>query len=52
MCVSLRNNDILSKKRRFSNIWSTEQDILGMIVDSTLKTPVIPTKLISIDSIR
>ena len=52
MCVSLRNNDLFLKKRRFSCISRTEHDYLGMIDDNTLKTRVILSKLDSIDSIR
>ena len=51
MCISLRNNDIFSKKRRFSCISPTKQDILGMIDGNALKTRVIPPKLSSIDRI-
>ena len=52
MRASVRNNDELSKKHRFSCISPTEHDILCMIVDNSLKTLVIPTKLVSIDSTR
>ena len=52
MCGSLRNSDLFKKKRRFSCISPTEHDILGMIHDNSLKTGVIPSKLVSIDSIR
>ena len=52
MCVSLRNNDLFSKKRRFSCISPTELDILGMIDDISLKTCVIASKLGPIDKIR
>ena len=52
MWVSLRNSDLFKKKRRFSCISPTEHDILGMIKDNSLKTRVIPSKLVSIDSIR
>ena len=52
MCVSVRENELLSKKRRFSYISPTEQDILGMIDDNSMKTRVIPSKLTSFDRIR
>ena len=52
MCVSLRNNDLFSKNHRFSCISPTEYDILCMIGDNSIKTRVIPSKLVSIDSIR
>ena len=46
MCVSLRNNDLFSKKRRFSCISATEHHHLGMIDNNSLKIRVIPSKLI------
>ena len=52
MSVSLRNNDLFSKKRRFSWILATEHDPLSMIVDISLKTRAIPSKQISVDSFR
>ena len=52
MWVFVRNNDLISKKRRFSRNSQTEHDILGMIDDNSLKTNVIPSKLASLDSVR
>ena len=52
MCVSLRNNDLFSNRRRFSCISPTDHDILGMIDDNSLKTRVIASKLASFDRIR
>ena len=52
MCVSMSNNDLFSKKRRFSWTSQTDHDILDMIDDISLKTRVITPKLVSIDSIR
>ena len=52
MCGSLRNIDLFSKKRRLSCISPTEHDILGMNDDNSLKTRVILSKLVSVDSIR
>ena len=43
MYVSLRNNDLFSKKLRFSFISPTEHDILCMIDDKSLKTGAIVT---------
>ena len=48
-CVSVWNNDLFSKKLRFSSISPTDHDILGMIDDDSLKTPVIHSKLASFD---
>ena len=52
MCIFLGINDLFSKKRRFSCISHSEHDILGMTEDTSLKTRVIPLKLVSIDGIR
>ena len=52
MWMFLRNNDLLSKKHWFSSISQSKHDILGMIDDNSLKTPVIPLKLVWIDRIR
>ena len=52
MCIFLGINDLFSKKRRFSCISHSEHDILGMTDDTSLKTRVIPLKLVSIDGIR
>ena len=52
MHVSLRNNDLFCKKRRFSGIIQMGHDYLCIIDDNCLKSRVIPNKLISIDSIR
>ena len=52
MCGSLRNSDLFKKKRRFSCISPTEHDILGMFHGNSLKTRVLLSKLVSIDSIR
>ena len=52
MCVSMRNNDLFSKKRRFSRISQTDHDILCMIDDTALEARVIPSKLVSIDCFR
>ena len=43
--VSLRNIDLLSKKRRFLGISPTEHNIFAMIDDNSLKTRVISLKL-------
>ena len=52
MFVFVRNCDLFSKKLRFSCISPTENDISRMIHDNSLKTRVIPSKLVSIDGIR
>ena len=52
MYLFLRNNLLFSKKRRFLCISPTEYDVLAKIDDNSLKTRVIPSKLVSIDSIR
>ena len=51
MCVPVWNNDLFSKKLRFSCFSPSEQDILGMIDDNALITRVIPLKLDWIDRI-
>ena len=51
MSVSLRNNHLFTKKRRFSCISTTEHDILGMTDDNSLNIRVILSKLVSIDRI-
>ena len=52
MCVSWRNYELFSEKRWFFRISQTEHDYLGKIDDNSLKTHAIPSKLVSIDSIR
>ena len=52
MWVSLRNSLLFSKKRRFSCISPTNHNIFGTIDDNSLKTRVIHSKLVSIDSSR
>ena len=52
MRVSLRNNDLFSKKRRFSCNSQTEHDYLAKTDDNSLKTHALPSKLVSNDSIR
>ena len=52
MYVSLRNNDLFSKKRHFSFISPTEHDILGTIDYNSLKTSDVHSKIVSVVSIR
>ena len=52
MYLSLKNNLLFPKKRRFSCLSPTEYDILDMIEDNSLKTQDIRFKLVAFHSIR
>ena len=52
MYLSLKNYILISKKRRFSCLSHTENDILDMTEDNSLQTRDICSKLVAFDSIR